>query len=102
MSKGTRRMQTDADVKKKAVKLVIVHLKKKISKDFIGAENVKAWVEEMEEILAKPDFDITEYITMRKKLNDIIERVMEEEIRYKLRDSWYSMGKALDKKAKMY
>lgn len=101
MLKESKRIKTDADIKKKAVKLVIVHLKKKLSRDFVGSENIKEWIEQMEEILAKPDFDISEYIAMRRKLNDIIERTMEEEIRFKLRDSWYSMGKALDKKAKI-
>jgi len=32
--KEGRKVQTDADVKKKAVKLVISHLKKKIAKEF--------------------------------------------------------------------
>ncbi len=48
----------------------------------------------------KPEFNMSEYIEMRKELNDIIERTLDEELRFKLRDSWYSMGKALDKKAK--
>jgi hypothetical protein len=38
---------------------------------------------------------------MRKQLNDLIERTLDEEIRFKLRDSWYSFGKALDKKVKI-
>ena len=37
---------------------------------------------------------------MRRKLNDVIERTLDEEMRFKIRDSWYSMGRALDKKAK--
>jgi len=28
---------------------------------------------------------------MRRELNDIIERIMDEEMRFKLRDSWYSL-----------
>jgi hypothetical protein len=40
-------------------------------------------------------------MVMRRALNDIIERTLEEEMRFKLRDSWYSMGKALDKKARI-
>jgi len=101
MAKGaTKKVQTDADVKRKAVKLVIAHLKKKIAKEFIGSEHIKEWVEKMEKLLEKPEFNILEYIEMRRNLNDVIERTLDEEIRFKLRDSWYSLGKALDKKVK--
>jgi hypothetical protein len=41
-----------------------------------------------------------EYIEMRKSFTDVIESSPDEEIRFKLRDSWFSMGKALDKKVK--
>lgn len=101
MAKGAaKKVQTDADIKRKAVKLVIAHLKKKVAKEFIGSEHVNEWVEEMEKLLEKPEFNIIEYIEMRKNLNDVIERMLDEEIRFKLRDSWYSLGKALDKKVK--
>lgn len=86
------------DSKKKAVKMVIVHIKKKIAKEFVGSEYVKQWVAQMDELLSKPEFIISDYIMMRKKLNDVIESTLDEEIRYKLRDSWYSFGKVLDKK----
>lgn len=86
------------DARKKAVKMVIVHIKKKAAKEFVGSQYVKKWVDEMDELLQKPDFNISEYILMRKKLNDVIESTLDEEVRYKLRDSWYSFGKALDKK----
>jgi len=86
------------DKRKKAIKMVIVHIKKKISAEFIGSENIKQWVIQMDELLSKKDFIITEYIIMRKKLNDIIESIIDEDIRYKLRDSWFSLGKVLDKK----
>jgi len=96
--KEGRKVQTDADVKKKAVKLVISHLKKKIAKEFSGSELVRQWVEEMEKLLEKEEFELAEYMRMRRELNDIIERIMDEEMRFKLRDSWYSFGRALDKK----
>ena len=98
LKERSKKQQTDMDVKRKAVKLVIVHLKKKIAREFIGSEYVNQWVSEMDELLAKPEFNITEYITMRKQLNDVIESTLDEEIRFKLRDSWYSFGKALDKR----
>lgn len=95
-----KKVITDIDVKRKAVKLVIVHLKKKIALEFIGKEHANEWITDMEKLLEKQDFAIREYIEMRKNLNDVIERTPDEEIRFKLRDSWYSLGKALDKKVK--
>ncbi|MEN8905010.1 MAG: hypothetical protein ABF289_03525 [Clostridiales bacterium] len=101
MAKGSvKKVQTDADVKRKAVKLVLAHLKKKIAKDFIGSEHINEWVADMEKLLKKEEFVLSEYHGMRRNLNDVIERVVDEEIRYKLRDSWYSLGKAFDKKVK--
>mgnify|MGYP000545170602 CR=1 FL=1 len=102
MAKGkTRKELTDYDVKRKAVKLVITHLKKKVEKDYMGREHILKWIEEMEELLSKPEFEMVEYFEMRRKLNDVIERTLDEEMRYKLRDSWYSLGRALDKKVKL-
>jgi hypothetical protein len=102
MAKETvKKTVTDVDIKRKAVKLVIVHLKKKVSKEFLGSEHINQWVTDMEKLLEKPEFNIVEYIDMRKQLNDLIERTLDEEIRFKLRDSWYSFGKALDKKVKL-
>ncbi|NMB97250.1 MAG: hypothetical protein GYA02_11670 [Clostridiaceae bacterium] len=95
-----KKVQTDIDVKRKAVKLVITHLKKKVESDFISKEHIENWISEMEELLGKPEFNITEYYEMRRKLNDVIERTLDEEMRFKIRDSWYSLGRALDKKAK--
>ncbi|MCR4434921.1 MAG: hypothetical protein QHH06_05250 [Clostridiales bacterium] len=95
-----RKVQTDADIKRKAVKLVLVHLKRKIPGEFLGSEHINSWISSMEKLLEKPEFNMIEYIEMRKSLNDVIERILDEEIRFKLRDSWYSMGKALDKKVK--
>lgn len=96
----TKKVQTDADVKKKAVKLVITHLKKKVAEEYMGKEHIDRWIAEMDEVLDKPEFDIVEYYEMRRKFNDVIERTLDEEMRFKIRDSWYSMGRALDKKAK--
>lgn len=95
---AVRREQTDMDVKRKAVKLVISHLKKKISREFVGSDHIQEWITEIEKLLEKQDFNIREYLEMRRNLNDVIERTLDEEIRFKLRDSWYSLGKALDKK----
>jgi hypothetical protein len=68
--------------------------------DFIGKDNITNWISDMEELLAKDEFVILEYIQMRKSLNDVIERTVDEELRFKLRDSWYSLGRAFDKKVK--
>ena len=101
MTKGVaKKVQTDADVKRKAVKLVIAHLKKKVVGEFIGSDHITDWISDMEKLLEKPEFIIIEYHEMRRNLNDVIERTLDEEMRFKLRDSWYSLGKALDKKVK--
>ncbi len=102
MPKGTiKKVQTDVDVKRKAVKLVVAHMKKKISSfKFIGSEHITEWIEATEKLLDKPEFNVMEYIQMRRDLNDIIERTLDETVRFKLRDSWYSLGKALEKKVK--
>jgi hypothetical protein len=101
MTKGVvKKVQTDIDVKRKAVKLVIAHMKKKIAGEFVGSEHIAEWISDMEKQLEKPEFTMIEYIEMRRNLNDVIERTVDEETRFKLRDSWYSLGKALDKKVK--
>ena len=103
MAKGSgKKVITDIDVKRKALKLVIAHLKKKIPENFIGSEHIRNWIADMEEIMEKPESNISEYLEMRRNLNDIIERTVDEELRFKLRDSWYSMGKALEKKVKRH
>ncbi len=99
--KTVKKVQTDFDVKRKAVKLVVAHLKKKLPEnEFIGMENITSWINDMEELLGQEEFNMVEYIQMRRNLNDVIERTIDEELRFKLRDSWYSLGKALDKKVK--
>jgi hypothetical protein len=102
VSKATAKKEvTDFDVKRKAVKLVVAHLKKKLPKEgFLGSESIDGWIEEFEVLLEKPEFVTSEYYDMRRELNDIIERTIDEELRFKFRDSWFSLGKALDKKVK--
>lgn len=104
MNKMTnRKPQTDIDVKRKAIKLVVTHLKKKMPEgDFHGNENLQEWINEIEVLIEKDEFIFSDFIAKRKELNDVIERVMDVEIRYKLRDSWFSLGKAIDKKVKIY
>ena len=89
----------DAALQKKSVKLVVMHLEKKIDPETPGIGNLLAWLEDMEKLLAKEAFVKAEYIDMRKKLYDAIEWVPDVEIRHRLRNSWYSYGKALEKKA---
>lgn len=103
MAKETaKKVQTDIDVKRKAVKLVIAHLKKKLpEQEFIGSDHITDWLADIEKLLEKQEFNMIEYIEMRHNLNDVIERTVDEEIRFRLRDSWYSLGKALDKKVKL-
>ena len=102
MAKETaKKVQTDIDVKRKAVKLVIAHLKKKLpEEEFIGSEHITDWIADIEKLLEKQEFNMIEFIEMRHNLNDVIERTVDEEMRFRLRDSWYSLGKALDKKVK--
>jgi len=100
--KKEKQQLTDADVKRKAVKLVVAHLKRKASTEFMGMDYLQAWLEDMEALLEKEEFDIREYHRMRRQFNDVIESTLDENMRKKLRDSWYSMGKALEKKAKPY
>ncbi len=99
--KAVKKVQTDIDVKRKAVKLVVAHLKKKLpATEFIGMGNITGWISDIEELLGKEEFNMIEYIEMRHELNDVIERTIDGDLRFKLRDSWYSLGKALDKKVK--
>jgi len=99
--KTIKKVQSDFDVKRKAVKLVVAHLRKKLPEiEFIGMDHITSWIVDIEKLLNKQEFNMIEYIEMRHNLNDVIERTIDEEMRFKLRDSWYSLGKALDKKVK--
>jgi len=93
---------TDAEVKHKAVRLVVAHMKKKVTGEYSGIEYLAAWLDEMEALMADEAFDIREYHRMRKELNSVIESTLDETMRDSLRNSWYSMGKALEKKANPY
>lgn len=98
-SNNTDMKLLDAALQKKSVKLVVMHLGKKIDPDMPSIGYVYSWLEEMEKLLAKEDFVKSEYIEMRKRLYDAIEWIPDVEIRHSLRNSWYSFGKALEKKA---
>lgn len=98
--KQGKKMQTDSDIKRKAIKQVVYHIKKKASLEYVGIEHLKEWINHIEEIISNEEFVIKDYIEARRSLNDIIERTLDEEMRFKLRDSWLSFGKALEKKAK--
>ena len=93
-----KKEMTDADLQKKSVKLVVMHLKKKIDPDAAGIDRLLAWLGEMEELLEKDGFDRVVYMNMRKQLYEAIEWVFDVDLRHKLRNSWYSYGKAMDKK----
>ena len=93
---------TEAEVRYKAVRLVVAHMKKKVTGDFPGLEYLAAWLDEMDALMADENFDIREYHRMRKELNSVIESTLDETMRTSLRNSWFSMGKALEKKAKPY
>jgi hypothetical protein len=93
---------TDADVKRKAVKLVVAHMRKKVTTEYLGIEYLAGWLDEIEALLEREDFEIREYHHMRKELNEVIESTLDEEMRNRLRNSWLSMGKALDKKTSPY
>jgi hypothetical protein len=90
----------DNDIKRKAVKLVVAHIRKKLPENFDKDDNLGEWLRDMDVLLEKDEFLINEYYDMRSELNYVVDRVLDDELRYKLRDSWYSFGKALEKKKK--
>jgi hypothetical protein len=102
VSKNTDKQLNDMDVKRKAVRLVVAHLKKKVSKEYMGIEYLIDWLAEMDELLEREEFNIKEYYSMRKQLNSVVESTLDEDMRGKIRNSWQSFGKALDKKAEPY
>lgn len=96
----TKKIYPDEYYKKKAIKLVVAHLRRKLE----NAENKEAddfepWLMQMDALLEKDEFLISEYLSMRTELNNLIDRTYNVELRYKVRDSWNSFGKSLDKKA---
>ncbi|MDR0287207.1 MAG: hypothetical protein LBI03_05825 [Clostridiales bacterium] len=96
--KGKKQL-TDADVQKKSIKLIVIYLRKKMDPKLSGMNYIEGWIDDMEELLEKEDFVRSEYIDMRKRLNEAIEMVFDKDMRSSLRNSWYSYGKALEKKA---
>ncbi len=98
----TKKVQTDEYAKKKAIKLVVLHIRKKNEEAGEEAHELDNWFIEMDKLIALPEeeFDIHKYYDMRRQLNDHIDCIYDVNLRYKLRDSWISFGKALDKKAK--
>ena len=102
VAKDINKPTDDYEVKRKAVKLVVAHLRKKITKEYMGMEYLISWLDQMDELLMKEEFDIKEYYAMMRQLNSVVESTLDEEMRGKIRNSWHSFGKALDKKAKPY
>ena len=101
MSEKEKRQITDNDVKRKAVKHVILYMKKKADGSFTGKEQLMQWIEEMTLLLADEEkFIPADYHAMRKRLNGIVESITEHDRRVSLRNSWLSLGKALDRRAK--
>ena len=90
---------TDADVQKRSVKMVVTHLKKKIHGIEAGIARLLDWIDEMDILLEEEGFDRTRYLEMRRNLYTATEWVFDVEVRSKLRSSWYSFGKAMEKKA---
>ena len=100
--KENKKVMTDADLQKKSVKLVVLHLKKKIDPDAAGIDRVCQWIDQMEILLAEDGFDRAKYLEMKKRLFEATEWVFDVDLRHKLRNSWYSFGKAMDKKVPKY
>ncbi len=98
ISKRQKKEITDADLQKKSVKLVVMHLKKKVDINEPGINQVVEWIDKMDVLLEKEDFIRSEYLEMRKQLYNAIEWVFDVDVRAKLRSSWYSFGKAMEKK----
>ena len=93
-SSKKKKVITDADLQKKSVKLVVVHLRKKVDPNAAGIDRVLSWLSDLEQ----DGFDRSVYLNMRQQLYEAIEWVFDVELRHKLRNSWYSYGKAMDKK----
>ena len=93
-----KKVITDADLQKKSVKLVVVHLRKKVDPNAAGIDRVLNWLSDMETLLEQDGFDRSAYLNMRQQLYEAIEWVFDVDLRHKLRNSWYSYGKAMDKK----
>ena len=98
--KMTKKIYPDEYYKKKAIKLVVAHLRRKlIDAEHRDADFFEPWLTKMDILLEKDDFILAEYVDMRRELNNLIDSIYDIELRYKVRDSWSSYGKSLDKKA---
>jgi endonuclease III-like uncharacterized protein len=96
----TKKIYTDEYYKRKAIKLVVAHLRRKLDDaDHKETEVFDEWLLDMDAILEKDEFIISEYSDMRRTLNNLIDRIYDVDLRYRVRDSWNSFGKGLDKKA---
>lgn len=49
VAKDIKKPTDDLDVKRKAVKLVVAHLRKKITKEYMGMQYLNSWLVEMDE-----------------------------------------------------
>jgi len=99
MFEVNKKIVTDADLQKKSIKLVVMHLRKKVDPTAQGISRVCEWIDDMEDLLSQESYNRADYFEMRKKLYDSIEWVMDVELRGSLRNSWTSFGKAMTKKA---
>ncbi|MFA5340631.1 MAG: hypothetical protein WC332_02525 [Clostridia bacterium] len=96
----TKKIYPDEYYKKKAIKLVVAHLSRKLEDaDHREAETFEEWISKMNSLLEKDEFVLADYVEMRKELNNLIDSIYNIDLRYKVRDSWSSYGKSLDKKA---
>ena len=96
----TKKIYPDEYYKKKAIKLVVAHLRRKLEDaEHREAETFEEWLTKMDSLLEKEEFILAEYVEMRKELNKHIDSIYNIDLRYKVRDSWSSYGKSLDKKA---
>ena len=98
--KMTKKVYPDEYYKKKAIKLVVAHLRRKLEDaEHRDAEVFEPWLMQMDSLLEKDEFILSEYVDKRKELNNLIDSIYNIDLRYKVRDSWSSYGKSLDKKA---
>lgn len=96
----TKKIYPDEYYKKKAIKLVVAHLRRKLEDmEHKEAGTFESWLTNMDSLLEKDEFVMAEYVEQRKELNNLIDRLYDVDLRYKVRDSWNSFGKSLDKKA---
>ncbi|MBN2557656.1 MAG: hypothetical protein JXB33_02750, partial [Clostridia bacterium] len=66
-----KKVQTDEYAKKKAIKLVVLHIRKKLEEAGEEARALEKWFTDMETLLEQKDedFEIHKYYEMRRSLN---------------------------------